>query len=88
MPDGFFILTLQNKGKICRFIGYFADGVLTYFECYVNIFMQSITDLFLGGKEMDALYNLAKNIIDYCRQFLDNGILDIIQDFFNKIFKK
>ena len=37
---------------------------------------------------MDTLYNLAKNIIDYCRQYLDNGILDIIQDFFDKIFKK
>ncbi len=37
---------------------------------------------------MDALYNLAKGIIDYCRKFLDNGILDIIQDFFDKVFNK
>ena len=41
-----------------------------------------------GGIKMDALYNLATGIIDYCRKFMDNGILDIIQDFFNKIFKK
>ncbi len=37
---------------------------------------------------MEALYNLATGIIDYCRKFMDNGILDIIQDFFDKVFKK
>lgn len=37
---------------------------------------------------MDALYNLATSIINYCRDFLNNDILDMIQDFFNKIFKK
>ena len=50
--------------------------------------MQSKADVFRRKKEMDALYNLAKGIIDYCRKFMDNGILDIIQDFFDKIFNK
>ncbi len=37
---------------------------------------------------MDALYNLATNIVNYLRDFVSTDILDMIQDFFDKIFNK